>query len=170
MIGRLVQQENIRIGCQGTAEKGAPLLPSGEVGERLVRIQIKQGAQPLNRMVLMMRTRSKAFPNHCIYSPFLIGPNLLTEQGHPQPRLIDDNPTVRRRRARKNAQQGGLALTIAPEKPHTLSPLDVQSRVFQECTAAEGHLEILGADESHGGISEVAVSRLATAWRAGKIT
>ena len=149
VVGGLVQQEHVGLGRERAAQQRSPPLPSRERLERRARVELEERAKSLDG-VFGLAVSVPTGADHVRHGPGEPAREPLGEERHPDPRLAGHHAAGRLERPGQDREQRGLALAVASEQTDPLSSLDLDGRVFEERSAAEGDTEILGAEQRHG--------------------
>jgi hypothetical protein len=148
MVGRLVEQEKIRLAGDGAAEEDAALKAAGKSGEFGERIELKAGDEILdahvNLPVLLMAGDIATHPagNEVMDVANEILRHLLHEAGEMGAGLAEDLAGIRLHVAGYQFHEGRFARTVAADQTHAFARIDLEIDVVENGSATEGVGEI----------------------------
>ena len=162
MVGRLVQQQDVRRRRQHAGERGTPRLAAGEAGRILFAAQTEL-AQEMARHVGVIARRQAGLD---------IGKRagkarevrLLRQIAHQRARLHEHRAAVRLDQTGRDLEQSRFARAIASDQRHALAGRDRQLRPGQQRRAAEGECDVFELQErwGHGAPKSVIPGRRAS--------
>ena len=148
MVGRLVEEEQVRLGCQHARERGAADLAARQVRRVLVAAQAKLAQQILRAIEIIIGAKSRLDIAQHVGEIRQVG--LLRQVAHSGVRLEKAHPAVFFDHAGGDLEQRRLARAVAADKADALAGRDRQVGTFQQRLAAKGELDVLQGENRRG--------------------
>ena len=137
MIRGLVQEEKVGLGGQGPAQEGSTFLPPGEGGERLVTVQMKEGAEALDGLVGLGSVVGGPDSDQGLDCTRQTRRNLLGKEGDPQTGALTMTPSSGSRVPARISRRVDFPSPFRPTSPIRSAPFDQQIRTIQKGALTE---------------------------------
>src|SRR6185436_11292876 len=129
VVGRLIEQQHIRLLRERGGERGALALAAGS----LRRIEIRIDAEAMEKLLQLVRRRRRVLREG----------GLLRHEDHLQAVLLLQLAVVERARTREHAEERGLPRAVTSDESNALALLERERRAVEKRKIAVGELGVL---------------------------
>ena len=148
MVGRFVEEQDVRVGRQNAGKRRPPALAAGEAPGILGAAEVELFHEQPRPMRIV--ARAKARRDEGFRGGEARKVRLLREVAHRGAGLQEARARIRLDQACRNSQQRRLAGAVAADQRQPLAGADGKLRARQQRRAAEGQVNVLEKEERCG--------------------
>ena len=154
MVGRLVEQQQLRCLDQPARQQHAALLSRGQRGKLLVHRQPHLLQQPLHAVVtfpvVVLLVSATVALDHRPHRAGQAARHFLPQRREHGAWLAEHLPVVGLQLARNDLHQGGLAGAVAADEGHAFPAVNLEIDPVEQRRATEAQADIKKTDNGHG--------------------
>ena len=148
VVGRFVQQQDVRLGRQGPGQGRAPGLAAGQVTGGFLAGQTQKVQQILRAVRIVPRRQAVL---DIIQGRGMAGQvRFLRQIAHGRPRLNEDLTLIGGDQSARDLQQGRFSRPVAPDQAQAVAAHDGKLSPLQQGCAAEGQVDVAKVEDGRG--------------------
>ena len=154
MIGRLVEQQQIRLADQGARQQHAPLPAAGQRVDNRIGRQRQARHHHVGLVLalplIVLVELAEAFADHGRNRSVRRQRHVLDEPGDPHAGLAQHHAGIRRQIAAENLQQRRLAAAVAADHRNALPRIDLEVGFIEQWQMSKREGNTVERNERHG--------------------